>query len=111
MEQRQYFVYDGQEVIKTGRIASREHQVSGWNGSKMVLESVCEITPIVRPGEYAWKKWVKESELFVINDVSASDPLTDLPVDDLPEPSDPSYNPLDDILDTLRGRKKDGPDS
>lgn len=105
---RQYFVYDGQEVIKTGRIASREHQVPGWNGTKTVLESVCEITPIVRPGEYAWKKWVKENELFVINDVAAEDPMPDLPIDPSPTAEDPSYNPLDDILDTLRGRKQDG---
>lgn len=108
MEQRQYFVYDGQEVIKTGRIASREFQATGWAGSKMVTENVCEITPLVRPGEYAWKKWVKEDELFVINDTAAGDPLID---DQLPVPEDPSYNAVDQLLDKLRGRKQDDPEA
>lgn len=102
---REYFVYDGEEVIKTGRIASREHDVTGWQGSKKVLESVCEITPLVRPGEYAWKKWVRESELFVINDTYADQEMGALPVDPLISESNPPYDAVDDILEKLRGRK------
>lgn len=104
---REYFVYDGQEVIKTGRIASREHDVAGWQGSKKVLESVCEITPIT-PGEYAWKKWVRENELFVINDTHANEDMGELPVDNLRIENDPPYDAVDDILEKLRGRKQDG---
>lgn len=105
---REYFVYDGQEVIKTGRIASREHDVNGWQGSKKVLESVCEITPLVQPGDYAWKKWVRESELFVINDTYADEEMGELPVDPLRIESNPPYDAVDDILEKLRGRKQDG---
>ena len=104
---REYFVYDGQEVIKTGRIASREHDVAGWQGSKKVLESVCEITPTAA-GDYAWKKWVRESELFIINDTYADEPIGEVPVDPLRIESNPTYDAVDDILEKLRGRKQDG---
>lgn len=107
--EREYFVYDGQEVIKTGRIATKEHDAIGWQGSKKVLETVCEITPVVQGGEYAFKKWVKESELFVINDTYADQELTDLPVDPVRNEDNPGYDAVDDILKQLRDRTKDGP--
>lgn len=107
--EREYFVYEGQEVIKTGRVATKEHDAIGWQGSKKVLETVCEITPVVQQGEYAYKKWVKESELFVINDTYADQELTDLPIDDLRIEDNPAYDAVDDILKQLRDRNQDGP--
>ena len=107
--QHEYFVYDGQEVIKTGRIASKEHDVRGYNGTRKVLETVIEITPMVKPGEYAWKRWVREDELYVINDTRADDHLPELPVDLETPLKDPNYDPVDQILDSLRGKKNNGP--
>lgn len=108
--EREYFVYDGLEVIKTGRIATKEHDAIGWQGTKKVLETVCEITPIVRPGEYAFKKWVRESELFIINDTYAEQGIDNLSIDRplVQNESDPTYDAVDDILEKLRGRKQDG---
>ena len=106
--QHDYFVYDGQEVVRTGRIASKEHQVRGYNGTRMVTETVIEITPVVKSGEYAWKRWVREDELYIINDASAEDELAELPVDTQPRAEEPSYDPVDKLLDSLRGRKTDG---
>lgn len=105
--QHEYFVFDGQEVIKTGRIASKEQNVRGYQGTRLVTENVVEITPIVGPGEYAWKRWVREDELYVINDVRASEPMPNIPVDELPK-ADPGYDEVDKLLDSLRGKKNDG---
>lgn len=103
--EREYFVYDGLEVVKTGRIATKEHDVAGWQGTKKVLETVCEITPVVRPGEMTWKRWVKESELFVINDTYAEQDAGELPVDIKINPV--VQDAVEDILDKLRGRQQD----
>lgn len=100
--ERQYFVYDGLEVVKTGRIASRAQEVRGYNGSRKVLETVVEITPIVKDGSLQWKKWVREDELYVINDADA-DKL--VPVDDH---DNQNYDVVDDILSNLRNRNLDG---
>ena len=106
--QHEYYVYDGQEVVKTGRIASRDHQVRGYNGTRQVTETVIEITPVVKQGEYAWKRWVREDELYVINDTRADEPLPELPVDPETPLEDPNYDTVDRILDSLRGKKNNG---
>src|SRR5690606_7994258 len=98
--QREYFVYDGLEVIRTGRIASRNSQVKTYKGSSIKAETVVEIMPIAAQGTATWKKWVREDELFVITDTSdSSDVQIDSTLEPLPEPGD---NPLDKILNSLR---------
>lgn len=54
----QTFVYDGVEVIKTGRNATKK-LTSGK------LDVVVEITPLLSTTG-AWKKWVQESTLFEV---------------------------------------------
>lgn len=54
------FVYEGQEVVKTGRIA--EQQVKTIN-NKVKINTLVEITPKEPDG---WKKWVNPSELFTV---------------------------------------------
>jgi len=52
------FVFEGVEVRKTGRVASRE--IKTLKSSKTV--TIVEITPV---GEQdGWKKWVNPSELY-----------------------------------------------
>lgn len=109
MQQR--FVYDGQEVYRTGRIATREHSVRGYSGTREVTETVIEITPLVQSGEYAWKRWVKESELFIINDSEADQPTTvvvDETLTELPWSTDPEYDPVDQLLEQMRGKQQNG---
>lgn len=101
--QQEYFVYDGQEVTKTGRIASKEQQVRGYSGTRMVLENVVEITPVLAPGEYAWKRWVREDELYVINDSRVDQPPVEFPVD-VPVTEEPPYDEVDKILQELRDK-------
>lgn len=106
--QHEYFVYDGQEVVRTGRIASKDQQVRGYNGTRNVTATVIEIMPVVKPGEMTWKRWVSEDELYIINDTKADDVLPELPVDEEPVARDPNYDPLDQILDSLRGKTTNG---
>lgn len=57
------YVYDGQEVIKTGRTASRFVKMAS-NKPDRELQLI-EITPA---GETdGWKKWVEHSHLYIIN--------------------------------------------
>lgn len=104
-KQHEYFVYDGIEVIKTGRIASKDQQVRGYNGTRKVTEVVVEITPVPRSGELSWKRWVREDELYIIDDVADG---AELPVDPMTLPTDPIEDPLDEVLNSLRGKHKDG---
>ncbi len=58
---KETFVFEGTEVIKTGRVAEREiKSVSGKAARKMIL---VEITPA---DGLDWKKWVDPSHLYVI---------------------------------------------
>ncbi len=59
------FVYEGVEVKKTGRIASRQGA-----GARMV--EVVEITP-VNDYDGTWKKWVAPGALFVIQETNANE--------------------------------------
>jgi hypothetical protein len=57
-------VYDGQEVVRTGRTAVRTLRVT-LSGTPRE-ETVFEITPLDSYGEPPWKKWVPDSELYKI---------------------------------------------
>ena len=52
------FVFEGVEVRKTGRIASRE--IKTLKSSKTI--TIVEITPVSEHD--GWKKWVNPSELY-----------------------------------------------
>lgn len=54
------YVYDGTEVVKTGREAVREISV-GRNTRKVTL---VEIKPVDE--SFDWKKWVEPSLLYVV---------------------------------------------
>lgn len=62
MTMNEIFVYDGQEVKKTGRTASRS--IPRPKGEPMIF-TLAEITPTDGTG---WLKWVKPEELFIINE-------------------------------------------
>ena len=53
------WVHEGVEVIKTGRVATRP--VRAGNTVELV-----EITPVDQRMVGTWKKWVKEIELYEI---------------------------------------------
>ena len=55
----QTYVYDNTEVKKTGRVASKQLK----SGS---VDQLVEITPS-DPIIGAWKKWVREAELFEVS--------------------------------------------
>lgn len=61
----QHFVFETTEVKKTGRTARKRSTMN-----KTVEMVMFEITP-ADPESIAWKKWVQESELYII------DPPTD----------------------------------
>ena len=56
-----HFVYDGTEVKKTGRTATRK-----LPGTRLPLKEhfLVEITPVEPDG---WKKWVDPVQLFTVN--------------------------------------------
>lgn len=57
------YVYNDEEVKKTGRTATRT--VKGITGN-IVTFTLVEICPVSDPT--LWKKWVKEEDLYVIQD-------------------------------------------
>lgn len=59
---KETFVYDGQEVKKTGRVAKQQIKtLSGKSRDKVLVE----ITP---SGECdGWKKWVNPEDLFTVS--------------------------------------------
>ncbi|MEM2159621.1 MAG: hypothetical protein QXN55_01550 [Candidatus Nitrosotenuis sp.] len=59
------YVFEGTEVKKTGRIASRSKKRRS-RGELQEMEMLVEVVPVDDP---VWKKWVKESELFLIEQV------------------------------------------
>lgn len=54
------FVYDGTEVRKTGRKATKQSRT--LNGAKTI--EIVEITPV--DPDLEWKKWVNPDELFAV---------------------------------------------
>lgn len=58
------FVYDGTEVVRTGRIAKASNVKAG--AKPHISQILIEIKPLDKDIE--WKKWVKQSELFEIDD-------------------------------------------
>lgn len=59
----QTYVYDGTEVRKTGRIATRESKtVPG----KAVISQLVEICPV--SSEFDWKKWVNPDHLYEVKE-------------------------------------------
>lgn len=93
-----YYVYEGVEVIKTGRIATKKVEMKVYSGVRVVEEVVHEITPIPRPGEHQWKRWVRESELFTIQETDGTS--EEFPVVGLDNTNE--NNVLNDILSSMR---------
>jgi hypothetical protein len=65
------YVYDGQEVRKTGRTARKKPRGSNLNRISAAKEMIqIEIEPLKDPNSDAilWKKWVREEELFQIDE-------------------------------------------
>lgn len=58
----QTFVFDGVEVKKTGRSATRD--VKKTNGDLLLSKELVEITPVDENTD--WKKWVDPKLLFVV---------------------------------------------
>ena len=62
------YVYDGQEVKKTGRVARKKRSTSALVKGKSAEPTVVEIEALPDPhaDTQPWKKWVKEEELYEI---------------------------------------------
>ncbi len=58
------FVYEGQEVRKTGRTAERN--VGAGRTARTLV--VVEITPV--GDDDSWKKWIDPSQLFTVKDAT-----------------------------------------
>ena len=58
----QTYVYDGAEVVKTGRVAKREAK---GVGGKVISFQLVE----VRTLDNIWTKWVKETDLYLVQEV------------------------------------------
>lgn len=59
------YVYETDEVRKTGRVATRKSPVPGKN----TIEILVEIEPAnVGGSDFSWKKWVPEKMLFEIQE-------------------------------------------
>jgi hypothetical protein len=56
------FVYDGAEVKKTGRTATKTF----GTGARVKEMNLVEITPV--DATFDWKKWVRPEELYVIKE-------------------------------------------
>ena len=64
------YVYDGQEVRKTGRTARKKFKTTGRVGlSKRQDQIQIEIEALKDPNTDTtpWKKWVREEELYQID--------------------------------------------
>lgn len=59
-EQQEHCVYEGAEVVKTGRIAKKQITING----KIREFELVEITPF--DSDFDWKKWVRPEDLFKI---------------------------------------------
>ena len=56
------FVHDGTEVEKTGRKATKTVQLT----TRSFVETMVEIQPVDKEG-IMWKRWVKDTELFIVS--------------------------------------------
>lgn len=95
---RSYFVYEGVEVIKTGRFATRKINAKTYSGPKTTEEVVFEISPIPRAGETQWKRWVREEELFTIQEADDAPNISAVEPHELPMENDV----LNNILSSMR---------
>jgi hypothetical protein len=59
---RETFVFEGTEVIKTGRTATRE--VKNPKGVLIMTKTLIEVTPV--DDTFDWKKWVDPSQLYIV---------------------------------------------
>jgi len=55
------YVYEGTEVEKTGRLATKTIKLT----SRSFTETMFEIQPVDKTGP-TWKRWVKETDLFTV---------------------------------------------
>jgi hypothetical protein len=67
------YVYDGQEVRKTGRVARKKFRAAGrplLQGTRKPDQIQIEIEALPDPNTDTtpWKKWVREEELFQIDE-------------------------------------------
>ena len=62
------YVYDGQEVKKTGRVAKKKRRKSALAKKTGNTPTVVEIECLPDPNvdTQPWKKWVREDELYEI---------------------------------------------
>jgi hypothetical protein len=58
MDDKPVYVYEGVEVIKTGKKAAKEL-------ASKKIDTLYEITPSDRMVG-SWKKWVRDSDLYVV---------------------------------------------
>ncbi len=63
------YVYEGTEVKKTGRTATKQTKQVGASQAPKIFTLV-EITPVA---DFDWKKWVAEEQLFNVNEAPGLD--------------------------------------
>jgi len=61
---KETFVFEGTEVVKTGRTATREIKSVGGKPSRILV--LVEITP-ADSDAVEWKKWVDPAHLYIID--------------------------------------------
>lgn len=59
------YVYDGLEVVLTGRTAKRE--IGGTGRTTTRVDLIHEITPASKE-DGSWKKWVRMNDLYKVAD-------------------------------------------
>lgn len=94
------YVFNDTEVRLTGRVAHREHHVTRRGSS--TRETLVEVTPVKEVPGGTWTKWVKESELYTIeenNTMTVPLDLDDAYREDEQENAEEYYGaPGDDII-------------
>lgn len=58
------YVYEGTEVRKTGRVATKERTRTSRSGVA-AIDSLVEIEPV--DPDMSWKKWVNEIHLYTVS--------------------------------------------
>lgn len=64
-EQKTEYVYNGILVNKTGRQASKQSSKQTLRSSRTFEETIVEIVPVDME-DGTWKRWVAETDLFVV---------------------------------------------